>query len=104
MALDVAKGMQYLHTRIPPIVHLDLKSPNLLVDRDWRVCVCDFGLSRLKYNAYLSNRMNVGTAEWTAPEVLRNEPSNEKADVYSFGVILYELMTGQEPWKELSGP
>jgi serine/threonine protein kinase len=46
MALDAAKGMLYLHSCTPPIVHRDLKSPNLLVDKHWRVKVCDFNLSR----------------------------------------------------------
>lgn len=98
MALDVAKGMNYLHSSTPVIVHRDLKSPNLLVDKNWVVKVCDFGLSRMKHNTFLSSRSTAGTAEWMAPEVLRNEPSNEKCDVYSFGVILWELTTLQQPW------
>uniref|UniRef100_A0A0D6QVQ8 non-specific serine/threonine protein kinase n=1 Tax=Araucaria cunninghamii TaxID=56994 RepID=A0A0D6QVQ8_ARACU len=98
MALDVAKGMNYLHSSTPVIVHRDLKSPNLLVDKNWVVKVCDFGLSRMKHNTFLSSRSTAGTAEWMAPEVLRNEPSNEKCDVYSFGVILWELSTLQQPW------
>ena len=89
MAYDVAKGMNYLHKRNPPIVHRDLKSPNLLVDKKYTVKVCDFGLSRLKANTFLSSKSAAGTPEWMAPEVLRDEPSNEKSDVYSFGVILW---------------
>ncbi|PKA57203.1 Serine/threonine-protein kinase CTR1 [Apostasia shenzhenica] len=102
MAFDVAKGMNYLHNRNPPIVHRDLKSPNLLVDRKYTVKVCDFGLSRLKASTYLSSKSLAGTPEWMAPEVLRDEPSNEKSDVYSFGVILWELMTLQQPWCNLN--
>ncbi|XP_019436718.1 PREDICTED: serine/threonine-protein kinase EDR1-like isoform X2 [Lupinus angustifolius] len=97
MALD-ARGMNYLHNCTPVIVHRDLKSPNLLVDKNWVVKVCDFGLSRIKHSTFLSSRSTAGTAEWMAPEVLRNEPSNEKCDVYSFGIILWELSTLQQPW------
>ncbi|XP_065849715.1 probable serine/threonine-protein kinase SIS8 [Euphorbia lathyris] len=102
MAIDVAKGMNYLHTSHPTIVHRDLKSPNLLVDKNWVVKVCDFGLSRLKHHTFLSSKSTAGTPEWMAPEVLRNEPANEKCDVYSFGVILWELVTCQIPWKGLN--
>ncbi|TYI97678.1 hypothetical protein E1A91_D01G159800v1 [Gossypium mustelinum] len=102
MAYDVAKGMNYLHRRNPPIVHRDLKSPNLLVDKKYTVKVCDFGLSRLKANTFLSSKSAAGTPEWMAPEVLRDEPSNEKSDVYSFGVILWELATLQQPWGNLN--
>ncbi|KAI5071494.1 hypothetical protein GOP47_0013745 [Adiantum capillus-veneris] len=98
MALDVARGMNYLHNSTPVIVHRDLKSSNLLVDKNWVVKVCDFGLSRKKHSTFLSSKSTAGTPEWMAPEVLRNEPSNEKCDVYSFGVILWELATLQQPW------
>eukprot|EP01018_Ginkgo_biloba_P022811 Gb_34740 [translate_table: standard] len=102
MALDVAKGMNCLHSSTPTIVHRDLKSPNLLVDKNWAVKVCDFGLSRMKHNTFLSSKSTAGTPEWMAPEVLRNEPSNEKCDVYSFGVILWELATLRMPWSGMN--
>ncbi|XP_042517650.1 serine/threonine-protein kinase EDR1-like [Macadamia integrifolia] len=102
MALDVARGMNCLHNSTPTIVHRDLKSPNLLVDKNWNVKVCDFGLSRLKHNTFLSSKSTAGTPEWMAPEVLRNEPSNEKCDVYSFGVILWELATLRMPWSGMN--
>ncbi|XP_066329800.1 probable serine/threonine-protein kinase SIS8 [Miscanthus floridulus] len=102
MALDVAKGMNYLHSSHPTIVHRDLKSPNLLVDKNWVVKVSDFGMSRLKHHTFLSSKSTAGTPEWMAPEVLRNEPSNEKCDVYSFGVILWELATMRVPWSGLN--
>ncbi|GMH10463.1 hypothetical protein Nepgr_012304 [Nepenthes gracilis] len=102
MALDVARGMNCLHTSAPTIVHRDLKSPNLLVDKNWNVKVGDFGLSRLKHNTFLSSKSTAGTPEWMAPEVLRNEPSNEKCDVYSFGVILWELATLRLPWSGMN--
>ncbi|CDY65536.1 BnaC01g41510D [Brassica napus] len=102
MALDVAKGLNYLHCLNPPVVHWDLKSPNLLVDKNWTVKVCDFGLSRFKANTFIPSKSVAGTPEWMAPEFLRGEPTNEKSDVYSFGVVLWELITLQQPWNGLS--
>ncbi|XP_047941918.1 serine/threonine-protein kinase EDR1-like isoform X3 [Salvia hispanica] len=102
IALDVARGMNYLHHRNPPIVHRDLKSSNLLVDKSWNVKVGDFGLSKLKHSTFLTARSGRGTPQWMAPEVLRNELSTEKSDVYSFGVVLWELMTERIPWSDLN--
>ncbi|KAJ4850352.1 hypothetical protein Tsubulata_035985 [Turnera subulata] len=102
MALDIARGMNYLHHCNPPIIHRDLKSSNLLVDKNWTVKVGDFGLSRLKHETYLTTKTGKGTPQWMAPEVLRNEPSDEKSDIYSFGVILWELATEKIPWENLN--
>ncbi|MCL7051475.1 hypothetical protein MKW94_009223 [Papaver nudicaule] len=102
MALDIARGMNYLHHCKPPIVHRDLKSSNLLVDKKWTVKVGDFGLSRLKHATYLTTIIGRGTPQWMAPEAIRNEPADEKSDVYSFGVILWELATLKIPWDDLN--
>ncbi|KAM0951195.1 putative protein kinase TKL-CTR1-DRK-2 family [Dioscorea sansibarensis] len=102
MALDIARGMNYLHHCNPLIIHRDLKSSNLLVDKNWTVKVGDFGLSRLKHETYLTTKTGKGTPQWMAPEVLRNEPSDEKSDVYSYGVILWELVTEKIPWDNLN--
>ena len=85
------------------ILHLDLKSPNILVDDKWRVKIADFGLSRVRRNTLLSGRSNIhGTFEWMAPEMLRAENFDENADVYSYGVVLWELLSAPlTPWNEL---
>ncbi|XP_061990276.1 uncharacterized protein LOC133708770 [Rosa rugosa] len=102
MALDIARGMNYLHHFSPPIIHRDLKSSNLLVDKNWTVKVGDFGLSRLKHETFLHTKTGKGTPQWMAPEVLCNESSDEKSDVYSYGVILWELATEKIPWDDLN--
>ncbi|WIA13712.1 hypothetical protein OEZ85_007265 [Tetradesmus obliquus] len=99
VAVAVARGMAYLHTRTPPILHLDLKSPNILVDERWRVKITDFGLSRARQRTFVSSSAQGGTPEWMAPEVLRCESVAEPADVYSYGVVLWELITGRAPWE-----
>ncbi|XP_023763485.2 uncharacterized protein LOC111911948 [Lactuca sativa] len=78
MAMDIARGMNYLHRCNPPIVHRDLKSSNLLVDKNWTVKVGDFGLSRVKHHTYLKTKSGRGTPQWMAPEILRNEDTDEK--------------------------
>ncbi|CAA7400099.1 unnamed protein product [Spirodela intermedia] len=102
MALDIARGVNYLHHCNPPIFHRDLKSSNLLVDKNWTVKVGDFGLSRLKHETYLTSNTGKGTPQWMAPEVLRNEHADEKSDVYSYGVVLWELVTEKIPWDNLN--
>ncbi|PIA34197.1 hypothetical protein AQUCO_03800050v1 [Aquilegia coerulea] len=99
IALDVAKGLNYLHGLDTPIVHLDLKSPNLLLDKKFSVKICDFGLSRFRCKAHISLQSATGfTAAWCAPEVLEHRHSDEKADIFSFGVVLWELWTKKSPW------
>jgi len=101
VALSVSRGMAYLHTQTPyPILHLDLKSPNILIDGQWRIKIADFGLSRLQYKSIVSN--SSGTPEWMAPEVLRAEVPDKAADVFSFGVVLWECLTGEKPWEDLN--
>lgn len=102
IALAVARGMSYLHSRSPPILHLDLKSPNILVDEKWRVKIADFGLARMRQTTQMSAKSQFhGTPEWMAPEMLRAEDYDEHADSYSYGVVLWELITAHKPWEDL---
>ncbi|KAI3849311.1 hypothetical protein MKW92_007303 [Papaver armeniacum] len=102
MALDIARGMNYLHCYNPPIVHRDLKSSNLLVDNNWHLKVrWGFWSLTTQHATFLTTENGNGTPQWMAPEVIRNEPADEKSDVYSFGVVLWELATGKVPWDGL---
>ncbi|XP_057959860.1 uncharacterized protein LOC131152173 [Malania oleifera] len=101
IAMDAAFGMEYLHMK--NIVHFDLKCDNLLVNlRDPQRPICkvgDFGLSRIKRNTLVSGGVR-GTLPWMAPELLNGNSNrvSEKVDVFSFGVAMWEILTGEEPY------
>eukprot|EP00884_Botryococcus_braunii_P006247 jgi/Botrbrau1/15623/Bobra.4_1s0010.2 len=96
IALDVAKGMAFLHSH--GVIHLDLKSPNILLMQDWTAKVADVGLSfLLAENKTHASNLSGGTFTWTAPEILMYKRATFKSDVFSFGVILWELVTGEQP-------
>ncbi|KAK9947425.1 hypothetical protein M0R45_003051 [Rubus argutus] len=104
IAMDVAFGMEYLHGK--NIVHFDLKSDNLLVNlRDLHRPICkvgDLGLSKVKCQTLISGGVR-GTLPWMAPELLNGSSSlvSEKVDVFSFGIVMWELLTGDEPYADL---
>lgn len=105
IAKQAALGMNWLHCSEPPFIHRDLKSANLLVDDNWTVKVSDFGLSQVKPEDDLSMQQDptayAGTPLWMAPEVLMRQPFDEKADVYSFGLLLWELLMEQTPFQSI---
>ncbi|KAL0418574.1 UNVERIFIED_CONTAM: Mitogen-activated protein kinase kinase kinase-A [Sesamum radiatum] len=104
IAMDAAFGMEYLHSK--NIVHFDLKCDNLLVNlRDPQRPICkvgDFGLSRIKRNTLVSGGVR-GTLPWMAPELLNGSTTrvSEKVDVFSFGITLWEILTGEEPYANM---
>lgn len=104
IAKDVALGMNWLHRAKPQIIHRDLKLTNVLLDDNMSAKICDFGLSQEKFSPYLRDPATgaKGTPLWMAPEVLRLEPFNEKCDVYSFGILLWCLVTRREPFDEFT--
>ncbi|EFJ09824.1 hypothetical protein SELMODRAFT_23730, partial [Selaginella moellendorffii] len=105
VALEVALGMQYLHELKPRVVHRDLKPSNIFLDDGLHARVADLGFGRFLQDDEKSLTGETGTYIYMAPEVIRHEPYDGSCDVYSFGVILCELATGEPPYVELSsGP
>ncbi|KAL4421995.1 hypothetical protein ABPG77_011018, partial [Micractinium sp. CCAP 211/92] len=96
MLVDAARGIVYLHSMKPPIIHRDIKSPNLLVDKANTIKVSDFNLSKLLLPATGSTNSSEGVNNptWQAPEVLQGAKESAASDVYSFGMML----TWELPW------
>ncbi|KAL6126219.1 hypothetical protein ACLB2K_074270 [Fragaria x ananassa] len=97
--LGTAKGLAYLHEGLEPkVVHRDVKSSNILVDRQWHPKVSDFGLAKLlcSENSYVTTRV-MGTFGYVAPEYACTGMLNEKSDVYSFGILIMEIISGRSP-------
>ncbi|XP_028551430.1 serine/threonine-protein kinase EDR1 isoform X6 [Dendrobium catenatum] len=97
MLRDICRGLMCIHRM--KIVHRDLKSANCLVNKHWTVKICDFGLSRLTKDVPMKDESSAGTPEWMAPELIRNESITEKCDIFSLGVIMWELCTLNRPWE-----
>ncbi|KAH9395261.1 hypothetical protein TYRP_020823, partial [Tyrophagus putrescentiae] len=98
-ARQIASGMHYLHHH--RIIHRDLKSPNVLISFNDTLKISDFGTSR-RWTDDRSTKMTfAGTVAWMAPEIIRNEPCSEKVDVWSFGVLLWELLHCEIPYRDV---
>ncbi|GLJ50863.1 hypothetical protein SUGI_1083480 [Cryptomeria japonica] len=100
IALDAARSLEYLHEIVtPPVIHRDFKTSNILLDENFKAKVSDFGLARLgsdKINGHVSTRV-LGTQGYVAPEYVLTGHLTTKSDVYSYGVVLLELITGRVP-------
>mmetsp|Transcript_49783 Transcript_49783/g.117036 ORF Transcript_49783/g.117036 Transcript_49783/m.117036 type:complete len:191 (-) Transcript_49783:93-665(-) len=94
----VARGLAYLHQCAPVIIHRDLSSKNVLITHDTNVKLCDFGLSRFRQGVSVVQRRRAGNMRWLAPELFRGESFDESVDIYSMGVILYEVFAKKLPW------
>ncbi|KFK39298.1 hypothetical protein AALP_AA3G226400 [Arabis alpina] len=102
IALGAAKGLEYLHHGLDrPVIHLDVKSRNILLDEEWRPKIADFGLAKIIQPDSIQRDFSApivkGTLGYIAPEYAYTTKVNEKSDVYSFGVVLMELVTGKKP-------
>ena len=115
LAFEAVQAINYLHLyALGPIYHADIKSLNFLLDKHYSLKVADFGLSRVKQAlnrvstastaaGLPTEQQGAGTLQWTAPELMvhRDRPAyNAACDVFSLGVVLWELATNEEPWKD----
>ncbi|KAK8876123.1 hypothetical protein M9Y10_006311 [Tritrichomonas musculus] len=93
MIYQIAEGMRYVHFQ--KVIHRDLKPTNILIESDGTIKICDFGISKLM-TAGEQVTKGIGTQKFMSPEVMNEEDYNEKADVYSFGVIVFFILSGGE--------
>ncbi|KAK2825648.1 hypothetical protein Q7C36_019575 [Tachysurus vachellii] len=105
IARQTAQGMDYLHAK--NIIHRDMKSNNIFLHEGLTVKIGDFGLATVKTRWSGSHQVEhpSGSVLWMAPEVIRmqdNNPYSFQSDVYSYGIVLYELMTGELPYSDIS--
>lgn len=92
----VLKGLHYLHTQAPPVVHRDLKGANVLLTLDFCVKLADFGCS--KRDVDTTSFKECGSLHWMAPEVMTRAGHGRMADIWSFGCLVIEMATATDPW------
>ncbi|KAH9748720.1 protein kinase domain-containing protein [Citrus sinensis] len=99
IALDIARGMEYIHSQ--GVIHRDLKPENVLIDQEFHLKIADFGIACEEvYCDALSD--DPGTYRWMAPEMIKHKSYGRKVDVYSFGLILWEMVAGTIPYEEMN--
>jgi serine/threonine-protein kinase TNNI3K len=99
IALHISHALTYLHSLQPIVLHRDLKSKNILLDRELNAKLTDFGVSRERSDRTMT--AGVGTLLWMAPEVMLGERYDEKSDIFSFGVVLSELDSHSLPYSQV---
>ncbi|KAK8457402.1 hypothetical protein SEVIR_3G180400v4 [Setaria viridis] len=99
IALDIARGLEYIH--LQGIVHRDVKPENILFDGEFCAKVVDFGVACEEAYCNLLED-DPGTYRWMAPEMYKHKPYGRKVDVYSFGLLLWELVTGSLPFEDMT--
>ena len=100
IAAQVAEGLSFAHRS--GIIHRDLKPANILLDANGQVCLADFGLARTMFNDTIvdvESRHLEGTAPYMSPAVAAGDAEDTRCDIYSFGALLYEMLTGHPPYK-----
>lgn len=95
--IQICSALQYAHER--NIVHRDIKPANIMITKDYAVKVMDFGIARIDSNSMTKTGIAMGTPNYISPEQLQGQPVDAKADIFSLGVVLYELLIGKRPFK-----
>jgi len=99
ISIDLAKAMLFLHSK--KIIHRDLKSKNILLDEHGKIRLCDFGFARMTESKRNKHMTMCGTEGWVAPEILLGMSYDTSCDVFSYGVVVAELITGKKPGVDL---
>ncbi|HSL83849.1 MAG TPA: serine/threonine-protein kinase, partial [Thermoanaerobaculia bacterium] len=94
---QVAEGLDYAHSK--GVVHRDVKPANILLTEDRQVKLTDFGIARLDTSNLTLEGQLLGTPNYMAPEQIQGQATDHRADVFSLGVVLYEMLTGEKPFK-----
>ncbi|KAF1334685.1 Tkl protein kinase, partial [Globisporangium splendens] len=103
-ALHIAEALTYLHSLNPKLIHRDLKSKNVLLNADMDAKLSDFGVSRERHFEETHMTAGIGTSFWIAPEVLLGKDYDERADIFSYGVVLSEIDTDDYPYWNAKNP
>ncbi|KAL6991074.1 hypothetical protein U1Q18_009194 [Sarracenia purpurea var. burkii] len=99
IALDISRGMEYIHSQ--GVIHRDLKPENILINQDFRMIIADFGIAcEEAYCDILAD--DPGTYRWMAPEMIKQKSYGRKVDMYSFGLILWEMIAGTIPYEDMT--
>ncbi|MEJ2616223.1 MAG: serine/threonine-protein kinase, partial [Ignavibacteriaceae bacterium] len=97
-ATQIAEGLEAAHKK--GIIHRDIKSSNILITDENKVKIMDFGLAKVDKSAHLTKvGTTIGTAAYMSPEQARGEEVDKRTDIWSFGIVLYEMLTGELPFK-----
>ncbi|KAK8664725.1 hypothetical protein V6N13_084503 [Hibiscus sabdariffa] len=99
IALEIAHGMEYIHSQ--GVIHRDLKPENILIDEEFHLKIADFGVACEEAHCDLLAD-DPGTYRWMAPEMIKRKPYGRKVDVYSFGLILWEMVAGTIPYEDMN--